>query len=144
MQGFYDWYQKHQGYDDVIAHHPEYFDGPLLAAFRNDIAIQAKSTDGITGIDYDPFGYGQDGSSISGFKVVSATGDRVTVAPVNLKHQVDTKPADGLTLQIRCTPARCVIVNIFYPDNGMPPPNSVPAHDMLSDLAAMHPPNQKN
>jgi len=138
VQTFYDWYEKSQSsYTDAITKKPEWFDGPLLAAFKNDAAIQAKSTDGIDGLDYDPFGFGQDPSGISGFKATSVSGDRVTVVAMDLKNQ----PTDNtLSLQVRCTPGGCVIVNIFFPDRGKPgQPNYVPAYDMLGQLALLHP-----
>jgi hypothetical protein len=139
VQSFYDWYEKnHASYTDAITKKPEWFDGPLLAAFKNDAAIQAKAVGEIDGLDYDPFGYGQDPSAISGFKATSAAGDRVTVVAMDLKGQ--PTPDNTLSLQIRCTPAGCVIVNIFFPDSGKPrQPNYVPAYDMLGQLKLLHP-----
>jgi len=139
VQNFYDWYEKSQSsYTDAITKKPEWFDAPLLAAFRNDAAIQAKAVGEIDGLDYDPFGFGQDASNISGFKAVSVSGDRVTVVAMDMKHQ--PTPDNTLSLQLRCTPASCVIVNIFFPDSGKPgEQNYVPAYDMLSELALLHP-----
>jgi hypothetical protein len=138
VQSFYDWYEKsHSSYTDAITKKPEWFDGPLLAAFKNDAAIQAKTVGEIDGLDYDPFGFGQDASGISGFKTTSASGDRVTVVAMDLKNQ----PTDNtLSLQVRCTPSGCVIVNIFFPASGKPGgENYVPAYDMLGQLALLHP-----
>jgi hypothetical protein len=139
VQNFYDWYEKSQSsYLDAINKKPEWFDGPLLAAFRNDAAIQAKSKDEIDGLDYDPFGFGQDSSNISGFKTTGVSGDRVTVEALDIKNQ--PTPDNTLSLQVRCTPTACVIVNIFFPDSGKPgQPNYVPAYDMLGELALLHP-----
>ena len=139
VQNFYDWYEKSQSsYTDAITKKPEWFDAPLLAAFRNDAAIQARAVGEIDGLDYDPFGFGQDASNISGFKAVSVSGDRVTVVAMDMKHQ--PTPDNTLSLQLRCTPASCVIVNIFFPDSGKPgEQNYVPAYDMLSELALLHP-----
>jgi hypothetical protein len=139
VQNFYDWYAKNDlNYVDAITQKPEWFDAPLLAAFRNDAAIQAKAVGEIDGLDYDPFGFGQDASNISGFKAVSVSGDRVTVVAMDMKHQ--PAPDNTLSLQLRCTPASCVIVNIFFPASGAPgKPNYVPAYDMLSELALLHP-----
>jgi len=139
VQNFYDWYEKSQAsYTDAITKKPEWFDGPLLAAFRNDAAIQAKAVGEIDGLDYDPFGFGQDASNISGFKTTGVSGDRVSVIAMDIKNQ--PTPDNTLSLQVRCTSSGCVIVNIFFPDSGKPgQPNYVPAYDMLSELALLHP-----
>jgi len=139
VQNFYDWYEKSNvNYVGAIEQKPEWFDGPLLAAFRNDAAIQAKAVGEIDGLDYDPFGFGQDSSNISGFKAISVAGDRVTVEAMDIKNQ--PAPDNTLSLQVRCTPNACVIVNIVFPDSGKPgEQNYVPAYDMLSELALLHP-----
>ena len=139
VQNFYDWYTKNSlNYVGAITQKPEWFDGPLLAAFRKDAAIQAKAVGEIDGLDYDPFGFGQDASNISGFKAVSVSADRVTVVAMDMKHQ--PTPDNTLSLQLRCTPASCVIVNLFFPASGKPgQQNYVPAYDMLSELALLHP-----
>jgi len=139
VQNFYDWYTKNSlNYVAAITQKPEWFDGPLLAAFRNDAAIQSRAAGEIDGLDYDPFGFGQDASNISGFKAVSVSGDRVTVVAMDMKHQ--PTPDNTLSLQLRCTPASCVIVNLFFPASGKPgEQNYVPAYDMLSELALLHP-----
>ncbi len=122
-------YTNYKGeFDDRIKQHPELFDAPLLAALRNDRAIQAKSTDGITGLDADPFGFGQDPASVTSVKVPGATGDRVHVQT----FFQDTKNGE-LDMLVHCAD-RCQLVNVFYPARP-----DVPAYDLLGQLKELHP-----
>ena len=103
-------YANYKGdFEAVIKQRPELFDAPLLAALRNDRAIQAKSTDGIAGLDADPFGFGQDPESVTSVKVPGATGDRVHVQTF-----YQDKTNGEFDMQVHCAD-RCQLVNVFYP-----------------------------
>ena len=67
VQKFYDAYvpgalaeRTTPASDFAIEHMSASFDGDLLAALKEDSAAQAKSTDGIVGLDFDPFLNSQD------------------------------------------------------------------------------------
>ena len=133
VKSFYAYYDpmihgKDGSFETALKQKPEVFDGPLLAALKNDRAIQAKSTDGITGLDADPFGYGQDPDSVTGVMVNGATADRVHV-----ETSFQGTKNGALDMQVRCAD-RCQLVNVFYPDR-----ENVPAHDLLGELKTMHP-----
>ena len=133
VKGFYAYYDpmihgKDGTFEAALKQKPEWFDGTLLAALNNDRAIQAKSKDGITGLDADPFGYGQDPASVTSVTETGATGDGVHVET----FYQGTKNG-ALDMQVRCAD-RCQLVNVFYPDR-----ENVPAYDLLGELKTMHP-----
>jgi hypothetical protein len=140
VQSFYDWYLpivtddslKERATDIVIKRRPELFDRPLLRALQIDAAAQAKADliPAIDGLDGDPF-VDTNGDPAPHFKAIRSTGSLVTV--VGYDEQI-TKPLTSLTVEVRCKPNSCVIVNIHYPAR-----NGLKKSDLLSILHLLHP-----
>jgi hypothetical protein len=138
VQSFYDWYlpivsgsNLHEAKCNfAIKCRPELFDRPLLRALQIDAAAQAKSPEAIDGLDGDPF-VDTNGDPAKHFKATSASGALVMV--VGFDQQI-TKPLTSLTVEVRCKPDRCVIVNIHYPAR-----NGLKKSDLLSILHLLHP-----
>ncbi len=133
VKSFYAYYDpmihgKDGSSNTAIDKRPELFAAPLLAALRNDQVIQAKSKGEINGLDADPFGYGQDPSSVDDVKVTGSTGDRVHVQTFYQQKQ-----NGALDMQVQCA-GRCQLVNVFYPANP-----DVPGYDLLGQLKLLHP-----
>jgi len=132
VQSFYDWYLpivtddslKERATDIVIKRRPELFDRPLLRALQIDAAAQAKA-------DLIPAIVDTNGDPAPHFKAIRSTGSLVTV--VGYDEQI-TKPLTSLTVEVRCKPNSCVIVNIHYPAR-----NGLKKSDLLSILHLLHP-----
>ena len=123
VQKFYDAYvpqalaeRTTPASDFAIDHLSASFDGGLLAALKEDAAAQAKSTDGIVGLDFDPFLNSQDPAER--YKVGTATQEGakylVPVYPV-MAGKRSQEPA--VIAELAYENGRWLFMNFRYPGN---------------------------
>jgi len=60
VQSFYDWYVKHTNFIRTLEDRPSVFSPELFHALQEDLKAQAKSTDDVAWLDFDPFVNSQD------------------------------------------------------------------------------------
>ena len=117
VQRFYDWYVQHGTVmDSAVAHQPSVLSPTLLAALRADEEAQAKNTEEVTGLDFDPFVNSQDPCEryVAGTPVPSGQHFRVDVFGVCDGKKSKTP---DLVAEIEPKGDAWVFVNFYYPES---------------------------
>jgi hypothetical protein len=125
VQDFYDWYLKIYTADNKVPaakiameKQPGIFSSELFQALENDFKAQALATDGISGIDFDPFLDSQDAPS--SYKVIKTVVDSSgCVAEVrgvgpDWRHKGQKLYAPRIKVMLRYRSRKWVVVNFRY------------------------------
>lgn len=125
VQDFYDWYLKIYTADNkvpaakiALEKQPGIFSPELFQALENDFKAQSLATDGISGIDFDPFLDSQDAPA--SYKVIkTVVGSSGCVAEVSgigpdWRHKGKTLYAPRIKVMLRYRSRKWIIVNFKY------------------------------
>jgi len=130
VQNFYNWYGKldmanvngdknPNPYGLTLSHKPAYLDNRLLKALMEDQKAGEESTDGINGLDFDPFTNAQDVRTGYQTGLVSQKGDKFFVDVHDITSGQSTQAilkADLVaTVEVAKVNGHWVFMNILYP-----------------------------
>lgn len=117
-QDFYDWYRQRDIPTDIaVKERPALFEQSLLSALRADFTAQAKDSEYIVGIDWDPFTGNQD--PCVRYTVAGATwsGDTVNVPVRGICGNAAPHTGPDVIAQLRRTTTGWVFVDFRHADN---------------------------
>jgi hypothetical protein len=125
VQDFYDWYLKIYTADNkvpaakiALEKQPGIFSPELFKGLENDFKAQSLATDGISGIDFDPFLDSQDAPS--SYKVIKTVVDssgcvaEVSGVGPDWRHKGQTLYAPRIKVNLRYRGRKWIIVNFKY------------------------------
>lgn len=129
VQSFYDWYVKQHNWPDAIKHRSSAFAPELLRLLKEDHEAQTKATEGIAGLDWDPFLSGNDRPPGEHYVVERVTLKRKNTCLAEMHQVWSGKESEKAVVvaELANSKAAWAFVNFYY---------SFPNSDLSSSISS--------